>query len=395
MPANVAVEAGESVTWTRASPGSPHNVHFEDGALTSEVRTGSFTVTRSFTTEGTYRYYCQVHGGDGGVGMSGVAHVNAAGVLPPVATFTVSPNPGRTGESVSFNGSGSSATGASIVKYAWDLDGDGSFETDTGTTPTASRSYAAPQRTSVKLRVTDGRGATGDATRSLTVNAPNVAPTAAFTISPDPAQTGQSVTFDGSASRDSDGTIRKHEWDLGDGLFEIVSFGAPLPTSRVYAGAGTLSVKLRVTDDDAATAETSRSLTIDAAHQPGAPPPPPLPLPVVPEAAFASFKTSPKSLRVSRTGGLRYAFVTTALRTGKIGLRSANKVRIGRARQFVKLADKPFKASAQGHVKVALKLSKRNLTALKKARRLRFVVSVTIAGKTFTSKLTLKAPGKR
>ena len=46
------------------------------------------------------------------------------------------------GQTVSFNASASSDPDGTIAKYEWDLDGNGSYETDTGTTPTATSSYA-------------------------------------------------------------------------------------------------------------------------------------------------------------------------------------------------------------------------------------------------------------
>ena len=60
----------------------------------------------------------------------------------PVARFTATPNPVATGQTVTFNGSTSSDPDGSITKYEWDLDGNGSYETNTGTTPTATRAYA-------------------------------------------------------------------------------------------------------------------------------------------------------------------------------------------------------------------------------------------------------------
>ena len=105
----------------------------------------------------------------------------------PIASFTAAPNPVTVGQTVSFNGSGSADPDGSIAKYEWDLDGNGSYETDTGTTPTTSKSYAATGDVTVKLRVTDNEGFTGETTRTVTVVAANQAPTAAFTVSPVPA----------------------------------------------------------------------------------------------------------------------------------------------------------------------------------------------------------------
>lgn len=125
------------------------------------------------------------------------------------------------------------------------------------------------------------------------------------------------------------------------------------------------------------------------------PPPPPAPPPPPPAAsASVSFAASAKSLRVSRTGRFSYSFTATALRPGKIGLKSTKKVKIGARIRFMTIAAKSFTPSAAGKVKVKLKLSSKSLKALKKARKLRFVVTATLGGKTFTTKLTLKAPKK-
>ena len=62
---------------------------------------------------------------------------------------------------VSFNAGASSDSDGSIVKYEWDLDGNGSYETNTGATATTRASYAAPGTVQVGLRVTDNSGKTG------------------------------------------------------------------------------------------------------------------------------------------------------------------------------------------------------------------------------------------
>jgi len=268
-PARVGVTPGESVTWTRPGNGNPHNLNFEDGTFSpAPPNPGPWTATRTFTTDGAYRFYCEVHGGPGGTGMSGIVYVNATATLPPQAALAVLPNPAQVGQAVSFNAAGSGATDGSIVKYEWDLDGNGTFETDTGATATVSRVYTAAQTLTAKLRVTDNRGATDETTRSLRVNA---APSASFTASPNPAQAGQFVSFDGASSRDPDGFIVKYEWDLdGNGSFETDS-GTTSFTARSYPSSGAVTVKLRVTDGTGASGETTRSLQIDPSPSPLAP----------------------------------------------------------------------------------------------------------------------------
>src|SRR5205807_1666566 len=141
-----------------------------------------------------------------------------------------------------------------ITSYKWDLDGNGTFETDTGTTPTATRSYATPGPVAVRLQVTDNNHATAQATTPVTVD--NRSPAASFTATPNPALTGQTVSFNASASSDPDGTIADYKWDLdGNGTFETDT-GTSATASRSYATPGSIAVRLQVTDNSQATAQT-------------------------------------------------------------------------------------------------------------------------------------------
>jgi rhodanese-related sulfurtransferase len=86
----------------------------------------------------------------------------------PSAAFTISPNPALAGRSVTFDGK-TSGDESGIAHYEWDLDGDGGFETDGGSTTTATRVYQAPTTLTVGLRVTDGVGKQATAQQLLRV----------------------------------------------------------------------------------------------------------------------------------------------------------------------------------------------------------------------------------
>jgi hypothetical protein len=89
----------------------------------------------------------------------------------PVATLIVSPNPALVGRAVTLDASGSTGAGQALAKFEWDLDGDGSFERDTGTAATTTETYNAPQDHPVSVRVTDAVGASAIQTAQLKVNA--------------------------------------------------------------------------------------------------------------------------------------------------------------------------------------------------------------------------------
>ncbi len=179
----------------------------------------------------------------------------------PVASFTATPSPVLTGVPVTFNASGSSDPDGTIVKYEWDLDGNGTYETSTGTTPSASRSFPSEGVFTVGLRVTDNQ--TGTDTTTATVKVGPQVPKAVFTADPNPAVVGGSVHYDASLSSDSDGTIVKYQWDLdGNGSYETDT-GSTAASDRVYGAPGTFDIGLRVTDNSGSTNATTLPVTIN------------------------------------------------------------------------------------------------------------------------------------
>ncbi|MGC1165812.1 MAG: PKD domain-containing protein [Solirubrobacterales bacterium] len=230
-----------------------------DGNGTFETNTGTAsTIARAYATAGARTVGLKVTD-DGGKAATTARTVTITN-SPPTASFTAAPNPVQSGNTVTYNAAGSSDTDGAIAKYEWDLDGNGSYETDSGATASAASSYATIGTRQIGLRVTDDGGAAATATRSLGVlNSP---PTAAFTATPNPALTGTTVAFDASGSSDGDGTVTKYEWDLdGNGSYETGG-GASATTGKAFATAGNRTIGLRITDNNGGTATTSLPLEI-------------------------------------------------------------------------------------------------------------------------------------
>jgi chitodextrinase len=102
----------------------------------------------------------------------------------PSASFDFSPSAPVAGEPVTFTSSSTVVGTDTITKNDWDLDGNGSFETNTGTSPVVSHTYSSAGTFAVKLRVTDTDGDTSTATQNVTVTAPP--PPAPLTAPPAP-----------------------------------------------------------------------------------------------------------------------------------------------------------------------------------------------------------------
>ena len=84
----------------------------------------------------------------------------------PVASLSASPAAVAGGGEVSFDASGSSDPEGLQLRYAWDLDGNGSFETDGGTSPTIRRAYTGTTTFNARVRVSDPHGALGRGRRA-------------------------------------------------------------------------------------------------------------------------------------------------------------------------------------------------------------------------------------
>jgi plastocyanin len=84
-PQTVFVNTGQMVTWNNG--GGVHNVHFDDNSYVQPptAQSGNWSVSRTFTTAGNFKYYCDLHGGPNGVGMSGTVQVSGPYDRPLIA----------------------------------------------------------------------------------------------------------------------------------------------------------------------------------------------------------------------------------------------------------------------------------------------------------------------
>jgi hypothetical protein len=182
--------------------------------------------------------------------MTVAAAALLAGAHPGVAAatdFAWSPNPAVVDEQTVF----SAVQDPSITFYAWDLDGDGSYNGSSDASgPEVTRIFQRIRTYTIGLATVDDQGNVSEEVKSVPVVAPpgpdNRPPTASFVFFPAGPIAGEPITFV-STSTDPDSPIpgSSLHWDLnGDGAFDDAE-GSSATTS--FATPGTYSVSLRIT----------------------------------------------------------------------------------------------------------------------------------------------------
>src|SRR4051794_8951840 len=162
------------------------------------------------------------------------------------------------GQTATFDGTDSDDVDGDIVRWQWDLDGDGTYESS-GARP--SFVYRAPGTYTVRLLVTDDDG--GQATATGTIRVTDQAPTPRITLPPSSTRhINTDLQFDATSSTDPDSPIATYEWDFdNDGVYETTG---PQPTWR-YTSTGRKTIRLRVTDVWGVSAVvTSTSLVVSS-----------------------------------------------------------------------------------------------------------------------------------
>jgi len=167
-------------------------------------------------------------------------------ILPPAGAptpaFTVTPTPVQHNVAATFDASASTpGQGATqISAYDWTF-GDGGSASG----KTVTHTFAATGSFAVTLTVTNDRGVSASSVQTVSVAA-SPTPTVSFVVSPPTPVVGQTVFFNGDASRAAPGrSIVQWTWDFGDGT----TSSSAISVSHTFSTAGTFIVVLTVRDD--------------------------------------------------------------------------------------------------------------------------------------------------
>jgi plastocyanin len=157
-PNSVRILPGEKVTWTGAGGATftQHPLRFDDPSF-GEENSGP-SASRTFPTDGTYAWHCNIHGINGG-SMKGKVAVTANNL--PVASFTASATEVASGTEVTFDANGSSDPDFAIGQTLQNTgahEGDG-VDDPGATSPTPSAVFTnagtTPRNVTVRLTATD------------------------------------------------------------------------------------------------------------------------------------------------------------------------------------------------------------------------------------------------
>jgi len=171
------------------------------------------------------------------------------------------------GTEVTLDAADSDDPDGDTLSYAWSVADAAGTGVTLADADTATPTFTAPgvdSETTLEFEVSvaDGNGGTDTDAVTVTVQPGNEPPTASIS-GPSSAQTGESVSFDASAS--DDGTVDSYAWAFGDG-----DTASGQSVSHTFDSAGDYTVELTVTDDDGATATATQTVSVSAAAQPAA-----------------------------------------------------------------------------------------------------------------------------
>ncbi len=224
---------------------------FGDGS----TATGAIT-SHTYSFSGTYTATLHI------VDQSGATHqVNTtitalpstAIPQPPTAVLSSSTAAGNAPLVVTFDGTASTSPNPPIVKYSWTF-GDGSQATG----EKASHSFTTAGTYHTQLTVEDSKGLTDSIDTPIIIIGtvePNLKPTAIIATNLTGGDAPITISFDGSKSSDSDGSITGYSWNFGDG-----TTGSGQMTQHTYTSEGIYTVSLQVTDDKGETAITTTKI---------------------------------------------------------------------------------------------------------------------------------------
>ncbi|WP_153798405.1 PKD domain-containing protein [Foetidibacter luteolus] len=185
----------------------------------------------------------------------------------PVAAISGNSSTTLPVDSVVLSGTGSKDNDGSIKSYSWKCTaGTSGYALSGATSSSLKVSKLSAGSYTFQLTVTDDKGASGTATKSVTVTASqNNAPKAVINGVNSITLPTDSIEFDGGASYDTDGSIKTYRWDRVSGPANHTVKGSGISKFKItYLSEGSYVYQLKVTDDKGAMDSTTISFVVNA-----------------------------------------------------------------------------------------------------------------------------------
>ncbi|MBT4400125.1 MAG: hypothetical protein HOD37_11635 [Bacteroidetes bacterium] len=184
----------------------------------------------------------------------------------PVPDFTFFPESGSRFNIFYFDASLSFDPDNSVysLKYRWDFNGDGIFDTDFSNIPTASYKFPEIKCYQVNLEISDPEGHVSENSKQICLNNNNNAPFPAFAIVPPIASLGTEVRLDASRCFDYEEAPEKLliRWDFNGDKNWDTEFSNQKIVLRQFNQPGYYSISMEIIDSDGASAELTKVLEV-------------------------------------------------------------------------------------------------------------------------------------
>jgi PKD repeat protein len=193
----------------------------------------------------------------------------------PSASFTFSPTNPVVDQRITFDGSGSTDTGGTIVRYDWTFGAD-AFPDQTASGQTVQTNYQSSGTRTVSLTVTDDKGKTSTVTHDVTVMdgvqggaAPKLraaasAPAGAIYLSTSPQPRAQTVTHLFGEVQNGTGKVRDWSWDFNGDRHYDATTSTP-SVAHVFTKAGSRTLRLRARLASGGSLTTSSAIVVGKA----------------------------------------------------------------------------------------------------------------------------------
>lgn len=246
---NVAVGTNLTVTVWSTGENVPNGQSFESTKTVTTDENGDWSASFDFSAVPAGQEFTLT------VLVGGVTEMETTGVVVdnPAPTASIPAATPTVGEALTVEPTVSDD--GEITSYEWVVDGE-----VVSRTKVLEYTFEEPGDHEVRLSVTDDDGATATVSRTVVVNGP---PTANIVV--EDFVRNNTVRFDGTSSVDEDGQIVAYEWAVdvdGDGTYDRTYEGATVDTT--WEDEEAHSVRLRVTDDEGATATATKPLEVGA-----------------------------------------------------------------------------------------------------------------------------------